>query len=384
MSSEMGAKTKVSIVRCGDYSQEKVDKAVERSVLLLGGIKRFVKKGDRVLLKVNLLIGKDPKYAVTTHPAIVRAVVRLVRKAGGVASVGDSPSASSFNSFSRAAGLSGFKGVCDELGVPLVELDDPVETKVEGVVVKSFAISKKLNDFGVMINLPKLKTHSLTMFTGAAKNLYSCVSGRRKAVYHTIAVDGMRFSELILDLNEVVKPQLNVMDGIIGMEGNGPAAGSPKKVGVVIAGDNAIAVDAVAAEIVGMGREVPLINIAKARKMHGADLKQIRIIGDKIEEVRIDDFRKPGTPIFALIPEKAKKVVRVMLDQKPVVDKKVCIGCKSCGDVCPKKAITMVGKRPSFDYRKCIRCFCCMEVCPVKAIGIWESPASKVIRRILK
>jgi uncharacterized protein (DUF362 family) len=397
--------TAVSIARCADYSQPLVDKAVEDSIRLLGGIGEFVGKGDNVLLKVNLLIGKDPKYAVTTHPSIVRAVIKLVRAAGGKPSVGDSPSAASFESFDQMTANAGLKQLCEGLEVPLIELDEPEEIKVDGRMMKSFMLSGRLKGFDVIINLPKLKTHSLTMYTGAVKNLYGCISGRRKALYHTLAQDGIRFSELLLDLHRIIRPKLSIMDGIIGMEGDGPAAGNPRKIGVIVAGRSPLAVDVVSSEIVGMRRDVPLLDIALSRKMPEADLNNLTLLGARIADVRIRDFKKPKQAVYAAIPQNLRKLFRPFLDRRPVVAESVCTGCASCFSICPKKAITMVRKKeagekskmlpgkksqksastkPSFDYNLCIRCYCCQEVCPVKAISLKETLATRIIRRLLR
>jgi uncharacterized protein (DUF362 family)/Pyruvate/2-oxoacid:ferredoxin oxidoreductase delta subunit len=360
---------KVSIAKCDTYDRKKVELAVEKALSHLGGISQFVRKGDKVLLKVNLLIGKAPEEAVTTHPAVVKAIIRQVIKAGGKPSVGDSPSASSFHSFETVATLAGIKKVCDELKVPLLELNEPVETKYpEGIVSKSFMLSSKLKGFNVIINMPKLKTHSLTIFTGAVKNLFGTISGGHKAAYHVSAQDSHRFTGMLLDLYDTVKPSLNIMDGVIGMEGNGPSGGNPKKVGVIIAGSNAIAVDAVATTIVGIYDYVPLFKIAKERKLPGAHPSTITVLGETIANVKIPKIAMPEPFSYAMAPKFMKNFVRDNFVKRPVLVESLCIGCASCANICPKKAITMVSHRPEFDYNKCIRCYCCQEVCPQKAI----------------
>lgn len=372
-------KTEVAVVKCGDYVQNDVDRAVEEAVNLLGGIRRFVKKGDKVLLKINLLIGKAPEYAVTTHPTVVRAIIRLIKKAGGLPAVGDSPSAGSLQGFGKSLEIAGIKKVCDELNVPTIELDRPIQKRVDGRITKSFMVSSRLDEFDVIINMPKLKTHTLTLFTGAVKNLFGCISGRKKGIYHVFAQDAERFSELLLDLNQIIKPQLNIMDGIIGMDGNGPAAGDPKKMGLIIAGNSALAVDTVAIEIIGMRKEVPLLRLAQSRKLEEADLKKIKILGKRLEEVRINDFRRPGAQVISIIPKWARRLFRYSILQKPFVNERLCIGCGSCVRICPKKAITLINKKPRYDYGKCIRCYCCQEVCPEKAIFLKDTLGSRIL-----
>jgi uncharacterized protein (DUF362 family)/Pyruvate/2-oxoacid:ferredoxin oxidoreductase delta subunit len=360
---------KVSIAKCDSYDLNKVELAVEQALSNLGGISQFVKKGDKVLLKVNLLIGKAPEEAVTTHPAVVKAVIKQVIKAGGKPSVGDSPSASSFHSFETVATLAGIKQVCDELKVPLIELNEPAETKYpEGIISKSFMLSSKLKGFDVIINMPKLKTHSLAIFTGAVKNLYGTISGGHKAAYHVSAQDGHKFTGMLIDLYDIVMPALNIMDGIIGMEGNGPSGGNPKKVGVIIAGADAIAVDAVATTIVGIYDYVPLFKIAKERKLLSAHPSTITVLGETIADVKIPKIAMPEPFSYAMAPKFMKGFIRDNFVKRPVLEESLCIGCESCANICPKKAITMVDHRPEFDYSICIRCYCCQEVCPKKAI----------------
>jgi uncharacterized protein (DUF362 family)/Pyruvate/2-oxoacid:ferredoxin oxidoreductase delta subunit len=362
-------KAKVAIVRCADYKNTHVEAALSKSLTLLGGIRKFVKKGDRVLLKVNLLTGRKPEDAVTTHPSVVRAVIRLVKAAGGKPSVADSPSASSIHSFDHQAEVCGLKQVCEELKVPLFELSEPIQTPVpNGKVAKSFMLSGKLKDFDVIINLPKLKTHSLTGFTGGIKNLYGCVSGRHKGYYHIIAQDGQRFSEMLLDLFSVVKPQLNILDAVVSMEGNGPSAGDPRRTELILAATDALALDAVACAIIDMEKEVPVLNIAKKRKMPQAELSHIEVLGEPIHKVKVKDFKRPGSMAMFMIPTPVRKLVRNFILRKPVVVPEICINCGSCARVCPKNAITMERGRPVFDYDLCIRCYCCQEVCPQKAI----------------
>ncbi len=359
----------VSIAKCGSYADNIIEPALEKALGPLGGMARFVKKGNRVLLKVNLLIGKPPEDAVTTHPALVRAVINQVKKAGGKPEVGDSPSASMLQPFEHAAAVSGFKEVCDELDVPLVELTHPEEVACpNGAVSKTFLLSHKLKGYDVIINMPKLKTHSLTIFTGSVKNLYGCIPGAHKAAGHVTFQDSHRFSEMLLDLYTVARPDLNIMDGIIGMEGNGPSGGDPVKIGVIIAGDNAIAVDAVATTVAGIYDYVPLFRLAKKKKLPGASLSSIHLVGEKIEDVLIPPLKMPEHFSYAMAPGFLKGFIRNQLLDRPMLDEPLCIGCESCANICPKKAITMINKRPQFDYRKCIRCYCCQEVCPQKAI----------------
>lgn len=374
----------VAVVKCGAYNRRLVYRAVSEAVDLLGGMGRFVRKGDAVLIKPNLLKPERPSAAITTHPAVVAAVIRLVKEAGGIPFVGDNSARSSVLGYEKIAGICGLKDICDELGARLVELDKPVNVRVKGRVFKTFQISGKLSEFDAIINLPKLKTHVLTVYTGAVKNLYGCVPGKRKAIYHALAPDGARFSAMLLDLGLAIRPCLTIMDGVVGMEGNGPGAGDPRKIGVIVAGRSNLAVDVVSTEIVGIRRKVPLLSIAASRGLAEADISRLRILGEDIEKVRIKGFKLPSVSVLALIGSRVKGISSLLADVRPVAELEMCIGCEGCLRICPMEAIRMEGSKPLFDYQKCIRCYCCMEGCPKKAISQEVRYAGGILKRSLR
>lgn len=286
----------VALSKCNSYEKEEVYFAVKKAVDLLGGMHKFVKKGDKVLIKPNLLSPKKPEKAVTTHPEVVRAIIKLVKEVGGSVFVGDSPGGHvvGSNETSRLlAGIekywqeTGMKTICEEEGAQLVSFE------TGGVSVFKFprkhtsevVVSKLVLSFDVVINVPKLKTHGMVLFSCAIKNLYGCVPGLRKSSYHKQAVHPYNFSQLLVDIYSIVKPKLSIVDGIYGMDGNGPSAGRVKKFGVLIAGGDAVAVDTVASKIVGFKKptEIPFIEIAGKEKLGENSLEKIKIIGDKID-----------------------------------------------------------------------------------------------------
>jgi len=370
---------KVAITECKDYSS--VDNAVKDCLDRLGGIGKFVKKSDKVLLKINQLSAKKPEDAVTTHPLFVAAVIKEVRGAGGDPSVGDSPA---MHSLETVAKKSGIYDICSEMNVPLVELDDPDVVENEGKRVRSFKISKKLQNFEVIINLPKLKTHSLTGLTCAVKNLFGCIPGKIKGGYHLRFQNPHDFSEMLLDLHEVIKPNLTIVDGVIGMEGQGPGAGDPREIGVIIAGENALAVDTVVMSIVGMrDKEVPTVFFAKKRGFPGAYMNNIEVVGVEIQKVRVKNFKRPKS-MMNKIPPFFFKMIKKVFTAKPVVIAEKCIGCRNCKNICPNHAIEMVENIPKFDYNKCIRCYCCHEICPEKAIPLKKGFILGILSKIIK
>src|SRR4030042_5672884 len=217
-------KSSVSIVKCQNYDEEKVLSSLRRSIDLIGGIQNFVKKGHHVLLKPNLLYGKSPEKAVTTHPAIVEGVIEIVREAGGVPFIGDSPSVGSLMKTAEKAGI---KAVADEMKCPLVEFDKPVLlSKGTGKIFKQLEIEQTVLEAEVIINLPKWKTHAQMLLTLGVKNLFGCIPGPRKALWHLKAGEDRKvFAQILVDIYQMIQPSLTILDGIIGMEGHGPGRG---------------------------------------------------------------------------------------------------------------------------------------------------------------
>lgn len=375
----------VALVRCTDYDEDRVETSVAEAVALLGGMGRFVSPGERVFIKVNLVMPKKAEYAVTTHPAVVKAVVKQVQAAGGTAIIGDSPGGPFTASVLKLAyRLSGMEKVAEETGAALsfdvreVELPHP-----EGKLLKRITVSKALADADAIITIPKLKTHGLTALTGAVKILFGAVPGLKKAEYHLKMPKIEDFSDMLVDILTLVKPRLTVMDGIVGMEGDGPTAGSPRGIGAVLASADSVACD-VAGALIGLEPErVTTTRAAMARRMTSGRLSDIELLGAPLAEVRLDDFKQAvikGTTSYQLSRPVARLAER-FLRPKPRLRPELCTGCGTCARVCPPKAIRLVEKRPRTDYSKCIRCFCCQELCPQSAVAIWRPRLAKYLLR---
>jgi uncharacterized protein (DUF362 family)/Pyruvate/2-oxoacid:ferredoxin oxidoreductase delta subunit len=372
-------KTSVSIVRCQSYDEEEVLKGLRRSIDLIGGIENFVRKGNRVLLKPNLLYGKAPEKAVTTHPSIVKGILRIVREAGGIPFIGDSPSV---GSLMRAAEKAGIRRVADEMDCPLVEFDKPVlPPRGSEKFFKRLEIDRTVLEADVVINLPKWKTHGLTVLTLGVKNLFGCIPGPRKALWHLQAGEDRRlFAQMLVELYQVVRPSLTILDGILGMEGNGPNSGRPIKLGLILASRDSFNLDQTVCDLLGIPRDfLPTNRVAFEQ---GLARDGIEVVGERVEGVKIPLFRLPNLsqPDWNL-PGFLRKALKNALTSKPIFDEGLCDNCDQCIGACPLKALERKGRSLSFDYGKCIRCFCCQEVCPAGAITMKPGWAMKLVNR---
>lgn len=369
----------VSLARCADYEGDRIFSAITQAVNLLGGMQTFVKPGERVLIKPNLLKAMPPEAAVTTHPEIVRTVIRLVREAGGVAMVGDSPGMGDLRNVCKKAGI---LDIVKEEGATLVDLDEVVQVRNQGRFQR-FEIARAAYEADAIINLPKLKTHGMTTLTGAVKNLFGCVPGKRKVQWHfNTGVNHELFAIMLIELCSLLKPRLTIMDAVIGMEGNGPGSGEPRQIGVVIAGQDPVAVDVVSSSVVGVAPEkLPLIRAAVAAGYGETQPDRIRILGETLSSVQIRHFRlPPNAHLEWPLPEWARRSLKNAFTSKPVINNRSCIQCGICQSHCPQKAIGNRGDKLEIRYRDCIRCFCCQEFCPQGAITVGRGWALKFVK----
>ena len=375
----------VTTERCSSYEYDAVLAAVRRSLAPLGGISNFVRSGERILLKPNLLIAKDVTSAVTTHPAIVKATIELVREAGGEPVVGDSPA---FGSARKVAAKCGILDVCDETGTELIEL----RTKVVidnpgGITFKRLELAEEALAADGIINLPKLKTHGQMYLTLAVKNLFGCVPGGLKPQLHLSAgTDTSAFAAMLLDVCYHMAPRLSVMDGIVAMEGNGPGAGTAKEVGLIFASDDPLAMDAIVTDIIGARAEdSPVLKRALAEgseRLAAANMDGIVVAGEAAENVRVTGFEFPpmiNVNFASHLPAFLDKRVRKATTSRPHIEPEACTLCSNCVEQCPAEVMEKTVVKPRaggeiilIDYDGCIRCYCCQEVCPEGAISVKE------------
>lgn len=372
--------SRVALAKCEDYEIDNVRRAIRQALHHIGGISSFVKPGDKVLLKVNLLMKRKPERVTTTHPSLAQALAELVIEAGGIPMIGDSPGGYHFYNKKVLEGVyetCGMKEAAEKSGASLNYDTEMIDVPYhQGKIMKIIKTIRPVIEADKIINIPKIKTHMMTVYSGAVKNMFGIIPGSYKAEYHLRFEDTGDFSDLLIDICGFSKPVLTVMDAVLGMEGYGPTAGNPKKVGLVIAGTNPYELDVVAASIIGLEpHQVPTIRKSKERGLTTGSIKDIEISGEVLDNVRVTDFKKPTKKVAfnlynVLLPKFITKRIDTLIKPTPRINFEKCKGCGVCKKSCPPKAITIKEGKPYIDFKKCIRCFCCHELCNIEAIDI--------------
>lgn len=363
----------VAIERCENYEIRNLTHSINEVLKHIGGVKSLVKPSDTVLLKVNLLAAKHPDYAITTHPNIVRIVAEKVMEAGGKPFIGDSPGGA-VKGVKRYFRETGMESLSKEIGIPLIDFETHgVEARKVGG--RTYWIAKPALEADLIINLPKMKTHVLLLLTGAVKNMYGVIPGLKKGEYHREAPRPSDFAEIIVDIFSVVRPHLNIMDGIVSMEGDGPSSGNPRKTGLILASFDAVALDTVFSHIVGVEpKDIETTRISKERKLGLGDMKDIEIAGLSLEEAKVDRFRIPSNLLIRNVPKFISTILSKYVWVRPRIETQKCTKCAHCVESCPTKALSMRNHNiPIFNYSDCINCLCCHEMCQDRAVFIETS-----------
>ena len=371
----------ISLVRCETYEPATLEAAVQRAVELLGGISRFVKRGDRVLLKPNLLSAHPPKRRITTDPQVVRAVARMVLDAGGQPVIGDSPA---LEPFKRVAAKTGMADIARELGIELVELTQPTPVATPpGALFKQLEIASQALSADVVINLPKLKTHAQMLLTLGVKNLFGTIVAQRKAEWHhMVGVDRDTFASLHLDIYLTLRPSLTILDGVWGMEGHGPANGTPRQLNLIAAAEDAVALDVSICHMLGVPlRSFPLFRAAHARGVGETDLHQIAFKGESPQAFVLRDFQVPSLDSLGIVPGMFDWFTTRYLVSRPIQSEDSCTGCERCSEICLAEAIRVEECKITFDYDRCIRCYCCQEICPQGSIHFQKGTLVRLLNR---
>jgi len=371
----------ISIAKCSSYKDQEVRESLLKLLDPLGGMKSYINKGDRVLIKPNLLKPATPEKAITTHPALVEAVVREVQAVGGIVSIGDSPGIGKMNKVFEETGMT---EISVKTGATLVEFKDSLEEKTcKGSHFKSLKISKDVILADKVINLPKVKTHAQMYVTLGVKNLFGCIVGKRKPQWHYKAgVSREHFANLLLDIYNLVNPVLTIADGVVAMEGNGPGSGDPRHVGLLFASSNAIAMDRVITEVLGLKqKEVPLFHAAMKRGFVSPNTGDARIFGPSISELKINNFNPPEIIDLMFGPPFMRRYLKSAMTAKPKVDHHACTLCMDCIKTCPVEVMSVKEKKIDIFHDDCINCFCCQEICPHGAITPKQGWLLKLLRK---
>ena len=361
---------KVAVIKCDSYDTEKVYLAVKAALVHLGGLSSFVKPGMRVLVKPNLLAAVAPERAVTTHPSVVKAVIRLVKEEGGIPLLGDCHGGVLTGAEVLLAETGMTKAVA-EAGAEIINLEKMGSELYDGI-----AISKGIKELDLIVNVCKFKTHGLTILSGAVKNSFGMIPGMHKASMHRLYPKVSDFCEMLLRVSGIVKPALSIMDGIVGMEGDGPIGGTPKNIGLVLAAKDPLALDYVTAKIAGFDPlTLPLLSAAVKK---GFKPEEVTVAGEPLEKVILKEFKPPytysaagtvkKTGLFGKIKSLLQPFIWSLVTIKPVILNSKCQKCNECLKACPVKAISYQKGFPKVDEKICIECYCCHELCRYRAI----------------
>ena len=375
--------SKVYLKQAEGYDHSVLYPAV-KEILLWSDLPQRINGDTTIVLKPNMLSRSAPEKAVTTHPAVVEVVIELLKEMGAKAeniTIADS-SGGPQNPAVITANYKGcgYTDVAARQGVNLCTKLESKTVKTDGIMVKEFELLAPIVDSDIIINLPKFKTHVMTGMSGAIKNLFGTVPGLKKAEFHMRFPDKDNFSNMIVDLCETVKADFTIVDGIVGMEGDGPSGGSIRKMNMLIAGANPYYIDGVICGIMGFDlSKPPIMNAAIKRGLMPRELTADVVEGDTHLYRKAENFAMPKSYSIDFsdrVPRPirwATPTVEKFLAPKPKIKKSACIGCGKCRDICPQHTITVSAGKAEINMKNCIRCFCCHEMCPVKAIDVKRS-----------
>lgn len=396
----MTEKAKVIVVPCDSYEKEQVYAAVKVGVEALGGMEKFIGKSEKILVKPNFLSAALPEKAVTTHPAVIAAVFRILQEEKYLyVQYGDSPG---HGSCQAAAGKIGLEEIAEQYGVKRANMEEEVLTAFpEGKTAKEFHFARGITEADAIVNVCKMKTHALERVTGAVKNVYGFICGARKAAGHVKYPNASVFARALADIHRCTDIRLHIMDGITAMEGNGPGSGTPMNMNVLLFSTDPVALDTVFCHMVyldpqlvptcvqgmamGIGtykeEEIQITEVVISSEKNSADEVSSETVESR--DLTMEEMQKKyGNPDFDVDRVGRKKTFlsrysdfMTRLARRPVIDREKCVKCGICVSHCPVpgKAVNFKkgkGQPPVYDYKKCIRCYCCQEMCPKHAIRV--------------
>lgn len=380
----------VSVYPLDTYEKKAARQALEELLAPIGGLD-LVGDKTRVAIKANLVTAMNPDAAATPHPTLICELCDMLVARGAEVVVGDSPGGPFTPIYlNRVYSVTGVSSVT-EVGATLNRdySTSRCEAFEQACVLTSFEYTSWVKNADLIINFAKLKTHGMMGMSAGVKNMFGCIPGTLKPEYHYRFPNTRDFANMMIDLNLFFKPALTIVDAVVGMEGNGPTMGKPRKIGALVASSSSYACDLICAELIGLNEErVPTLALAAERglcpprgeiTLHGSTSGLIVSDFDNIERPNSIEF------LSGLVGFKGKfvsKLFRACMASRPKLKKSECVGCSECYKICPAKAITMVNNKPEIDTSKCIRCFCCQEFCPKGALKVHRPIVARIANKL--
>lgn len=375
----------IGIEACPDYEKDHVKSAMSRLLCKTDALD-FVRPGMKIAIKTNLVSASAPEKAIVTHPTVLTVLTEMLREKGAHVVIGDSPGGlftpGILEKNYRLSGLLEAKEAGAELNldVSVREVSHP-----EAKVMHSFTCTSWLLQADAVIDCCKLKTHGMMGMSANVKNMFGVIPGTMKPEYHFRFPKHEDFADMLVDINTCIKPCLYITDAVIGMEGNGPTSGTPRKIGALLASKDPYGLDVLCAHLIGLDpAQVPTIAAAQKRGLCTFSVEDLSVAGDP-EALVVRDYehvaKLNSLEFSTVVPKFAMPLVRKILQARPRVKKEECIGCGKCRDICPAKAIRMEDKKPVVDSHVCIRCFCCQEFCPKGAMKVHRSLITRLLSR---
>ena len=376
----------VSIASCKNYSPEELKTALRKIFDDLGGLEKFFARGANIVLKPNLIMGKPPSACATTNPEFIRQLAFILKEHGARLFIAESPGGpytpERLDAVYNACGIT---EIASETGIILnYETETVKKANPAGRLLKTIELIKPLAEADFIINLPKPKSHAQMAYTGAVKNMFGAVSGIYKADYHMRMSEYDTFANALIDIFLCVKPRLNIMDAVMGMDGNGPTNGKPKHIGLICASEDAFALDLAMLDILCLDpQKVPVMKQGMLRNLCAGNIAEIEIKGESPGKFSVKDFRFPAVSAVNFFHANFLfKPFARFFTPYPYFLHDNCISCGECARLCPAEIIFLKEGKPYPDLTKCARCFCCQELCPADAVKIRRSAAHKIFQAI--
>jgi uncharacterized protein (DUF362 family)/Pyruvate/2-oxoacid:ferredoxin oxidoreductase delta subunit len=380
------SRSKVALIRCNTYDEATVFAAVQRGIMLLGGMTSFIQPGEKIVLKPNVLVGDTPEKLVSPHPTVFKAVAQHAQAVTPNLSYGDSPG------FGRHAGQmqkAGLAQAADALGIPLADFENGQEVQFrDSPFTKRFVLANGVLQADGLISIGKFKTHGLMRITGAVKNQFGCIPGMLKAEFHIKLPNALDFGKMLVSLNLYIRPRLYVVDGITAMQGNGPRGGDSCDLHALLFAQDPVALDAVMCRLIDLDPEyVPTMKPGREWGLGTYLPEEIELVGDPLEPLVNKAFNVVRAPVKPVTDSAIVPFFRNLVSPRPVIDPARCTKCGTCVHVCPAtpKAVDWHhgdhAQPPVHTYQRCIRCYCCQELCPERAITIQTPILGRLVGR---